>query len=157
VNHIHQAINQVLAQRGTSATPYNPQSNGQAENAVRSIKDMFQPTPTAIKPTGISTCPSLSMPSQDTRPSSSFMGKKQEDQRTNGWKTMLINFMTEHSRNTFWSYTPSHTTSAPVPARWLILQALNSITSYPRSWRFSGPLPLAQAARPIHRAARRDR
>jgi IS30 family transposase len=41
VNNIHQAIKQLLAQRGTSTTPYNSPSNGQAENAVKSIKDML--------------------------------------------------------------------------------------------------------------------
>jgi hypothetical protein len=41
INNIHFAINQLLAQRGTTTTPYNPQTNGQTENAVRSIKDML--------------------------------------------------------------------------------------------------------------------
>jgi hypothetical protein len=44
----------------------------------------------------------------------------------------------------------------PVQQFQLILQALNSATSYPRSGRLHDPPPLAQAGRPIHRVACRD-
>jgi hypothetical protein len=114
-------------------------------------KTCFQLMPTAIKPTGTFTCPPFSTPttppstpSQDTRPFSSFTGGKQEDYVHQLHDRTFAEYIFElqniiYCRESKDARTethpttspPSHPTSAPVLASWLIFQALNSTTSYP--------------------------